>query len=70
MILAPLRNDDVGVSFGRLNKLEVHWFNKLLIVLKHLLERSSSFFDVTPDNPHQPVITIGIHIDFDVHAFS
>jgi len=60
-IKSSLGDDDIGVSFRRLDKLQVHRTDGQLILFDDRLGRSSAFRDVTLKSADKAHIRIGIH---------
>ena len=60
-IIASLWNYYISITFGRLNKLQMHGLDKFIIMMKYLLKRAAPFFQVATDNTHQAVVPVGIY---------
>ena len=63
-ILAALRDDDVGIALGWLDKLLVHRLEHLEITVYHHRNRSSTVDGITLDVANQALIGIRIHKTF------
>ena len=66
-VVTALRDDDVGVAFGRFDVLQVHGFEYPLVAVDYHLDRASPLDDVAVDDPDEAVIGIGIDKYFHVH---
>ncbi len=69
LVISSLRDDDIGIAFGRFNKLQVHGLYSFLITFEHLNHCSASLGNIPVYNPAQPVIRICIHINFYILQF-
>lgn len=43
LVVAPLRHNQIGITLGRFNKLQMHGFYSFFITTKYLLHGSSPF---------------------------
>ena len=65
-VFAALGDDDIGVTFGRFDELEVHGFDVGFVVFKHLFVGSTAFHEVAAHDTHKAVVGIGINKDLNV----
>ena len=70
LVVASLRDDDVGVALARLDELEIHRLDRARVPLDHPVHVLSSFGDVARHHAHEPVVIVGVHEDFHVHLFA
>ena len=67
LVVASLRNDEVGMAFGRLDELFVHRLQDVEITVEHHLGRSSSLDSIALDDADESLVRVGINEDFQVH---
>jgi hypothetical protein len=63
---SALRNDDVGITFGRLDKIQVHGADGSEILVYDRFYGTTSFLDISLETADEADIRIGIYEDFDV----
>src|SRR6185436_19928960 len=54
--LSALRNDDVGVTLRRLDKLEMHRADGSFVLLERSLKCSAAFINISTQPSHQPYV--------------
>lgn len=67
IIVAALRDDDVGVAFAGLNELLMHGLEHSLIALNDSLCGPAAFNDVAFDDADETIVGIGINEDLHIH---
>ena len=60
MVVASLRDDQIGKAFGGFDKLEVHRFDGAFVTFHHFVYRTSAFYNVAIDYANQPVVGISV----------
>ena len=66
-VMTTLRNNNIRIFLAWLDKLLVHWFDSLQILVNYTLEASPSVTDVTCNAAENTYIRIRIHVEFDIH---
>ncbi|KGT72715.1 hypothetical protein MA20_48630 [Bradyrhizobium japonicum] len=68
--LSALRHDDIGVSFGWLDKLQMHWTHNGQILVYHRIKGASPLFNIALDPADNTDIGIGVDEYLDVHQIA
>ena len=69
LVVTTLRHYDICIPLGRLYKLKVHRFYRLMISPQYPLHGLASLFDISSDDSSETVVCIGIHKDQNIkHA--
>jgi hypothetical protein len=68
-VIPPFRHDDVGVSLGWFDKLQVTRTNGIFIPSQDLVHIPSAFDEVALNHPGQPDIRFTIDENLDIHQF-
>ena len=64
---SPVRDDDIGIPFGRFDELQVHGFHGLAVVGNGCVDVAAALGDIPQDDAHHAVVIVRIHENFDVH---
>ena len=67
LVGSALRDDEVGIAFGRLDELFVHGLQDVPIAVEHHLCGASALNRVALDDADQSFVRVGINEDFQVH---
>lgn len=64
---AAFRNDDIGVTFGRFNKLQMTWPHRLLVASQNCVDITAPLHHVTLYHPGEAKVCLTIHKYPDIH---
>ena len=67
LVVAPLRDDDVGVALGGFDELQVHGLQHPRVAFHHVLRGAAAFHDVALDDPYEAFVGVGVHEHLQVH---
>src|SRR5262249_52518501 len=67
VIVSALRNYQIGISFGRLDELKVHWTDGSLVLRDDRLNGAATFMHIAVETTNESNIGIGVHEDFHIH---
>ena len=67
LVMAALGDDDIGVSLGGLDELQVHRLHGFAVVLDGGFDGTAALGDVADDDAQHAVVVIGVYEDLDVH---
>ena len=70
MIFTALGDDDIGVAFGGLDKLQVHRFNIAGIMLQHIVEGAATLKHIALNDTHKTIVMVGINKNHDIHTLT
>jgi hypothetical protein len=65
-VVPPARNDDVGISLTRLDKLLVHRLHGGQILIDDFIERPATLVGVAFDSANEPNVRVGVYEDFHI----
>ena len=69
-IFAAHRDDNVSPAFTRLDKFEMHRFDRRNVLLHDRFDGTVAFEQITLQPAQEPFVGIGIDEQFDVHQFA
>ena len=70
LIMAALRNDDIRIPLGGLDKLDMHRPDHIQVLINDGLQRPAPGIDIPQEAPDDADIRIRIHINFNVDELS
>jgi len=70
VVLAALRDDQVGPALRRLDELQVHRPHALVVLLAHRLKAAPAVLDVATHPPQHPDIGVGVDEQLDVQKLA
>src|SRR5690606_24064723 len=70
VVVATLRDDEVGPPPGGLDELLVHRAHRSVVLLADRGERAAALLEVAPDAAEHPDVGVGVHEDLDVELLA